>query len=258
MRNPVRRWPLAPLPLVRQWWDAARGWQLPGQCLACRQWCRGHWCSACRRTIGTDDRPRCFTCALALPMGAGPGSRAPGPGQCGRCLRHRPPLQRCVAAADYGFPWDQWLLGLKFRARLELAPLLGEVLGAALARAHFPGPVRWPDLVVPVPLSASRLRERGFNQSLEIARHLPGRRQYRLCAHTLVRVRHTGRQSDLPLADRRANLHRAFAVVRPVQGLHVALVDDVMTSGATLHEAATVLQRAGAATVQAWVVARTP
>ncbi|WAC74907.1 hypothetical protein OU995_09505 [Roseateles sp. SL47] len=112
--------------------------------------------------------------------------------------------------------------------------------------------------MLPIPLSAARLKERGFNQSLEIARHLPGQRQYRLCAQTLIRLRHTLRQSDLPLAERRANLRQAFGVVRPVQGLHVALVDDVMTSGATLFEAAATLQRAGAASVQAWVVARTP
>ncbi|WP_092944351.1 ComF family protein [Roseateles sp. YR242] len=179
--------------------------------------------------------------------------------RCGKCLVHAPPLAHCVAALDYAFPWDHWLQALKFHARLEVLPLLGELLGGALARAHLQWPqLPPPDLVLPIPLSTERLRERGFNQSLEIARHLPTQRQYRLCAHTLVRVRHTGRQSDLPLVDRRGNLRAAFGVVRPVQGLRVALVDDVMTSGATLFEAAATLHEAGALAVQAWVVARTP
>lgn len=178
---------------------------------------------------------------------------------CGRCVQKPPALLRCVVALDYAFPWDQCLQALKFRARLEMAPLLAQSLGAALTRAHAPRmKLQDATLLVPIPLSAQRLRERGFNQSLEIARHLPGRRQYRLCARTLVRRRHIRRQSELPLSDRLANLRQAFAVTRPLEGQHVAIVDDVMTSGATIFEAAAALHRAGAATVQAWVVARTP
>jgi len=156
---------------------------------------------------------------------------------------------------DYCFPWDRLLLGLKFGARLELAPLLAGRLSRALALAA----VEPPDLILPIPLSAERLRERGYNQAHEIARRLAGaRRQSRLCALTLMRVRHTGQQAQLPLNERRRNLRGAFAVVKPVRGLRVAIVDDVMTSGATLHEAADALRRAGAADVQAWVAARTP
>ncbi|OWQ87240.1 hypothetical protein CDN98_10375 [Roseateles terrae] len=164
-----------------------------------------------------------------------------------------------MVALDYAFPWDQWLQSLKFRGRLAVAPWLAHSLGAALARAHSqPHPPPTATLVLPVPLSARRMRERGFNQSLEIARQLPGQRQYRLCTRTLVRIRETRRQSDLPLGERLANLRQAFQVMQPVVGQHVAIVDDVMTSGATVFEVAATLQRAGAASVQAWVVARTP
>ncbi len=167
---------------------------------------------------------------------------------------------------DYVFPWDRLLLGLKFGDRLEAAPLLAMRLSQALA-ADGVTAVELPDLILPVPLSAERLRERGYNQAHEIARRLvlppqasgpAPERQSRLCARTLLRLRHTEQQSQLPLAARRRNLRGAFAVVRPVHGLRIALVDDVMTSGATLHEAALALRRAGAVDVQAWVVARTP
>lgn len=165
---------------------------------------------------------------------------------------------------DYAFPWDQLLLGLKFGDRLDAASLLALRLSRALvAEGVMTGEP--PDLILPVPLSAERLRERGYNQAHEIARRLvlPPRssaseRQSRLCARTLLRLRHTEQQAQLPLAARRRNLHGAFAVVKPVHGLRIALVDDVMTSGATLREAALALRRAGAADVQAWVVARTP
>lgn len=182
------------------------------------------------------------------------------------------PLSCCIAAMDYLFPWDRLLLGLKFGERLEHAPLLASRLSRALELAQ----IEPPDLIVPIPLSAKRLRERGYNQAHEIARRLvpprtstaadaPGpepepepERQSRLCAQTLMRVRHTDQQAQLPLDERRGNLRGAFAVVKPVHGLRVAIVDDVMTSGATLHEAALALRRAGARDVQAWVVARTP
>lgn len=158
---------------------------------------------------------------------------------------------------DYSFPWDRLLLALKFGERLEVAPLLAARLSEALARSDMTA----PDLIVPIPLSVPRLRERGYNQAHEIARRLTlpaAERQSRLCARTLLRLRDTAQQAQLPLDERRRNLRGAFAVVKPVQGLRVAIIDDVMTSGATLHEAAAALRRAGAADVQAWVAARTP
>ncbi|OWQ87759.1 hypothetical protein CDN99_17775 [Roseateles aquatilis] len=231
--------------------DRSEGW--PGQCTLCRRWCRGALCEDCEALFPPDAAPRCALCALRLPPGAASGRL-----RCGHCAARPPPLSHCVAALDYAFPWDQLLLALKFGERLELASLLAGRLSLALAHAQAV-PV---DLIVPVPLSAERLRERGYNQAHELARrmHPPAgqQRQSRLCAHTLLRVRHTDQQARLPLDERHGNLRGAFAVVKPVQGLRVAIVDDVMTSGATLHEAALALRRAGAADVQAWVAARTP
>ncbi|WP_431263727.1 ComF family protein [Roseateles chitinivorans] len=230
----------------------ARFW--PGQCAFCRCWCRGPLCEDCEAQHPVDAGPRCALCALRLPA----GTRATDAMRCGRCASHPMPLSRCVAGMDYLFPWDRLLLGLKFGERLEHAPLLAARLSRALELAR----VDAPDLIVPVPLSVQRLRERGYNQAHEIARRLTlpldAQRQSRLCALTLMRVRHTDPQAQLPLDERRGNLRGAFAVVKPVHGQRVAMVDDVMTSGATLHEAALALRRAGARDVQAWVVARTP
>ncbi|WP_377160297.1 ComF family protein [Roseateles sp. UC29_93] len=230
----------------------ARFW--PGQCAFCRCWCQGPLCADCEAGHPVDAGPRCALCALRLPT----GERATDAMRCGRCASHPMPLSRCIAAMDYLFPWDRLLLGLKFGERLEHAPLLATRLSRALALAE----VEPPDLIVPIPLSAQRLRERGYNQAHEIARRLvlppEAERQSRLCARTLMRLRNTDQQAQLPLDERRGNLRGAFAVVKPVHGLSVAIVDDVMTSGATLHEAALTLRRAGAREVQAWVAARTP
>lgn len=225
----------------------------PGQCAFCRAWCRGPLCADCEALHPWDDGPRCALCALRLPTDGAP--------RCGRCAAHPPPLSRCIAAMDYLFPWDRLLLALKFGERLELAPLLAARLSRAVAGAIDAAPADAPDLIAPIPLSTERLRERGYNQAHELARRLvlpDVERQSRLCAATLVRLRHTGQQAQLPLDERRRNLRGAFAVVKPVHGLRVAIVDDVMTSGATLHEAAMALHRAGARDVQAWVAARTP
>lgn len=216
----------------------------PGQCLLCRQWGRERLCAACRQQH-LPAVARCPHCALRLQ------------GQvrtCGRCLREPPPLARCIAALDYGFPWDRLLQDFKFHARLELAPLLADCLHEALQACA----ASTPDLLAPIPLSRERLAERGYNQALELARPLARRRQCRLAPQLLLRQRHTAQQASLPLTQRSHNLRGAFALAQPVQGLRIALLDDVMTSGATLAEAARTLLRGGAAEVQAWVLARTP
>lgn len=226
---------------------AARLPRWAGQCAVCRRWSSQRLCSDCTARYATAV-PRCHFCALRLPPGAGPA--------CGNCLSTPPPLSRCIAALDYGFPWDRLLQQFKFHAALHWRALLVELLDRALQDAEA------PELLLPIPLTARRLRERGYNQSLEIARGLAQRRQWRCDAGLLLRVRETAQQASLQLDARRANMRHAFAVEPAGQarlrGAKVALVDDVMTSGATLFEAAGALHRAGAASVQAWVLARTP
>lgn len=216
----------------------------PGTCAVCRSWCRGRLCGDCDTRFARP-RTRCGSCAL--PVGAGAV-------RCGACLREPPPFDAAIAAVDYDYPWDTLLARLKFDAALDLAPMVARRLQRAVAAAPEPP----PDLVLPVPLSTARLRERGFNQAWEIARRLP----WRARADVLLRVKDTPHQLALPRAQRAGNVRDAF-MVEPrraalLRDADVALVDDVLTTGATAAELARTLRRAGARRVRAWVVARTP
>lgn len=163
-----------------------------------------------------------------------------------------------MAAFDYDYPWDGLLAAFKFRAALDLAPALAERLGNAVVDNAAP----MPDLLLPTPLAPARLRERGHNQAWEIARRLAQRLGVRADAHLLLRIKDTPHQLSLPQAGRAANVRGAFAVEpvrrRELAGKSVAVVDDVMTTGATAAEMADTLLQAGAARVSIWVLARTP
>ena len=220
-----------------------------GQCEICRQWCEaGALCAACIARFASP-RPRCGRCGQRLGTAAA---------VCGDCAGEPPPFARTVCAVDYDFPWDRLLAAFKFRGHVELAGTLAMRMADAVTGAGS----QLPDLVVPVPLSAARLRERGYNQAWELARRLARRLQLPADATLLQRPVDTAHQADLGRSERRQNLRTAFMVDpqrrQGLVGRHVALVDDVMTTGATAREAATVLLRAGAATVDAWVLARTP
>ncbi|MBV8604012.1 MAG: ComF family protein [Pelomonas sp.] len=225
----------------------------PGQCTVCRAWSERAVCADCLQRYARP-QPRCWTCALPLPASAMGHVEA----RCGACLHTPPPLDRCIAALDYAFPWDGLLRRFKFEQALELRGALADRLDQALSAARTP----LPDVLLAVPLSRDRLRERGYNQSLELARVLGRRLGLRAPSRWLLRVRETAPQSALDLAARRGNVKGAFAVephhLDRIAGRHIALVDDVMTTGTTLMELARVLRQAGAARVQAWVVARTP
>lgn len=215
---------------------------LPGQCSLCRGWGRGALCVDCRRSASAL-QPRCLRCAIAVP--------ADQP-LCGACLREPPPFERTFAALDYAEPWSGLIRRFKFHGHSELAGLFAGLLREALRDA---GEV---DRVVPAPLAESRLRERGFNQSWELARRLGPRAD----AQLLLRIRDTPHQAELPLERRAANVRGAFAVEplrrHEVEGRRIAVVDDVLTSGATAAEMARTLLQAGARAVDLWVLARTP
>jgi len=213
-----------------------------GSCYLCRGAAGAVLCAACDADLPRLEGPRCPRCALASPAGE----------VCGRCLAHAPAYDATSAALAYAFPADVLVQGLKFRGELALAPLLGALLAARLERADR------VDFVLPVPLAAARLRERGFNQALEIARHVAPAAGARLEPRLAERSRDTAAQMNLPRAERARNVRGAFRCARALEGAAVALVDDVMTSGATLDELAATLKRAGAARVVNWVVARTP
>lgn len=217
---------------------------LPSACALCRGWGRGPVCAGCA-AAGTRAIPRCERCALQVPDGTS---------VCGTCLLQPPPQVRTVAAEDYAPPWDRLIGQLKFNAALDLAEPLAARLRAALDRTA----AEAPDLVLPAPLAPRRLRERGFNQAWEIARRLRRPADPAL----LLRLRATVPQAELPRAQRLASVRGAYAVDarrrRDVAGRHVAIVDDVMTTGASAAAMAQAVLEAGAARVSVWVVARTP
>jgi ComF family protein len=227
---------------------AARRWRAPSQCEVCRGWGTGPLCGDCTGRFVLPV-PRCPRCALPVAGGAT---------LCGGCLRDPPPFERTHCVADYAFPWDRLIAACKFNGRAELAALLAERLAVAL---QHDGADR-PDLIVPVPLSPARLAERGYNQAWEIARRLGRSARVPARADVLERALDTPHQADLNRAQRLLNPRGAFTVPArqraAVAGRRIALVDDVLTTGATAREAAHTLLRAGAAAVDVWVVARTP
>jgi ComF family protein len=165
-----------------------------------------------------------------------------------------PAYDATVAVFAYAFPADVLVQGLKFRGDLALAQFLANELHGAVHAASS-GAV---DLVMPVPLHDARLRERGYNQSMEIARALASRLDVPLAGDACARVRNTAAQVDLPWKERRDNVRGAFSCRQSLDGKSIAVVDDVMTTGATLAEVAATLKKFGAARVVNWVIARTP
>jgi ComF family protein len=177
---------------------------------------------------------------------------------CGSCLSTPPTFDGALAAVDYRPPWDRLVTAFKFHGALDLAAVFASaIVGAEQQRA-----APRPELLLPVPLAAARLRERGYNQAWELARRVARRIGVAAEPELLLRLRETAHQLALPLADRAGNVRGAFAVEprrrAELAGRHVAVVDDVMTTASTAAEIAAVLRQAGAAKVEIWVLARTP
>ncbi len=218
---------------------------LPGQCAVCRAWPSRSLCEGCVGRFA-QPRQRCVRCALPV---------APGVTECGRCLRAPPPLDACHAAVSYDYPWSALIAQYKFHGQAGWARVFATLMRSA---PWIEPALDQADIVLPMPLARERLAERGFNQSLLLARELA---PCKSDAALLLRTRHTATQAALDLKARHANVKGAFALdplrAGEVRGRRVLLVDDVMTSGASLHAAADALRGAGAARVTAVVLART-
>ena len=245
-----------PLSALRKSWDAAgallaRRVRAGGRCAVCRGWCEGGLCRWCEDRFATR-AARCPLCAIALPSGA-PAAQA-----CLRCILVPPAWSSATAGVDYAYPWSGLLAEFKFLERPERADVLLQPLLARLGKQPPPADLR----LVPVPLAGERLRERGYNQSWELARRLARAWSLQARPDALFRVRDTAHQLALHRTERDANLRGAFVVTPAraawVRGARIALIDDVLTTGATASAATRVLRAAGAAEVRVWVVARTP
>jgi ComF family protein len=220
--------------------------RLPSQCRVCRSWPAQVVCEGCVNRFA-QPQPRCSSCALPVPAGVT---------QCGACIATPPPLNACLAAVSYDYPWSRLVVNFKFHAE----PGLAAAFALLLRSTPWVEPaLETADTLLPMPLSRERLRSRGFNQALLLAQQLAPDKSR---AEWLLRLRDTPPQSSLGRAERLRSLDGAFAV-EPRQaarlvGQRVVLVDDVMTSGASLWAAARVLRQAGAAHITGLVVARTP
>jgi ComF family protein len=216
---------------------------LPASCLFCEAGRAPQGiCSGCLRDLPGRGDPRCPVCAIDMET----------PEVCGSCLRKRPAFDHVRAACSYAFPVDAAIQRLKYSPD----PTLIAPLAALLADLAATEPR--PDLLVPMPASRARLRSRGFNQAVELARTSARRHALRLGLDAVVRAKDGVPQASLPWDERVRNVRGAFACSVDLSGQRVTIVDDVMTTGATLEELARTLKRAGAREVTAWVLARTP
>ena len=234
---------------------------LASQCAVCHSWPARRVCAACTVRFG-QMHTRCSSCALTLPAGLSQG-RGPPSLHCVACVRQPPPLDSCFAARPYAYPWSDLVARYKFGGDPAWAAVFATLLlGVPGVRARLAS-LRAEDWLIPLPLSSQRLQARGFNQAWELGKALA--RQSDTHAGTdaslLLRIRDTAPQARLGREERLRNLKGAFVVdplrVQAIRGRHVLLVDDVMTSGASLFAAANALREAGAAAVSAVVFART-
>jgi ComF family protein len=226
-------------------WHALRAWLLPWRCLLCG-------------APGAEGTDLCVDCAAELPRNRSCCARCALPlaipaAQCGQCLRRTPPWDAAWAPFRYGWPLDR--LESRFKFGRDLAA------GRSLVRLWQDEPLRTtlPSLILPVPLHRARLRRRGYNQALELARPLGRALGVPVRHDLLLRTRATTAQSELDAPARRRNVRGAFALRANAQlPAHVAILDDVMTTGTTLAECARVLRRAGVRRIDAWALARAP
>ena len=217
-------------------------WQslLEQPCLLCGTASRnGIFCAACDAQLPYLAAAHCPVCAVPTLGGD----------ICGHCLQHPPQFNRTIAVFAYTFPLDKLVQALKYSEQLVLVNILADKLAQRVELR--------PDCLVPMPLHPARLQERGFNQSLELARRIGDKLHIPVLVDSCQRVRDTPPQFALSWKERDKNVRRAFVCTQDFSGKSVAVVDDVMTSGASLNELALTLRRAGAQEVHAWVIART-
>jgi len=230
---------------LKKSWQRLTRFVLPWRCLLCGD-------------AGANGLDLCAGCASELPRNHSCCARCALPlatpaALCGECQRHPPPWQAAWAPFRYGWPLDRLESRYKFAADLAA----GRALATLWQRE--PRPIDLPELLLSVPLHPTRLRRRGYNQALELARPLAKQFDIPLRHDVLERVRRTDAQTELDAASRRRNVRGAFRLRGNIElPAHVAILDDVMTTGATLAECSRVLRSGGVERVDVWALARAP
>ncbi len=172
---------------------------------------------------------------------------------CGKCLSNKPSFDKTYAVFTYDFPINTMMHKYKYGSQIQLGQIFGQLLAQKVDSTAI-------DIITPMPMHPARLKERGFNQALEIAKSLTQSQPFQshlLNYQDIIRIKNTLPQASLPLKTRAKNIRHAFQVNLNLTGLRIAIVDDVMTTGASLNELAKTLKKLGAAHVECWVVART-
>jgi ComF family protein len=201
----------------------------------------GLWCAACDAALPYFNAPHCPVCALPTPTGE----------VCGHCLKQPPLFTRTTAVFGYSFPLDKLIQGMKYGEQLALAHAFAKKLVQRIDKSNL------PDYVIAMPLHPAKLRERGFNQSLLLAATVARALKLKLLPNASQRVRDTPPQSALPWKERKKNVRNSFCCDMDLTGKRIVLVDDVLTTGASLNALAEAVSKKGAIEISAWVVART-
>ena len=213
---------------------------LPGACFFCLSTTTGAWCIRCERDFILDIE-RCPICAR----------RSKANKTCGSCLKQLPIINSTEVLFDYQYPTNYLIKAYKFKNRPELAERFSVKLTEKLKNKS-----ALPELLLPVPLHRTKQRQRGYNQSLELAKKISQSMQIKVESSLCQRIRNTSPQSTLPTKNRRANVKGAFKLKSRHMPEHVAIIDDVITTGSTVNELAKHLKRAGCKTIEAWAIAR--
>lgn len=185
----------------------------------------------------------CERCGMRLPQAAS---------YCGKCLGDPFLADRTVTAYEYRYPVDVLIKVMKYQQCLRVAFPMARALASRIMSGADP----LPEVMIPVPLHPRRLYRRGFNQSYEICRRLYEYTHVPVDNRCVLRTRHTSPMFDLSLTQRRENITGAFQLARPLSYRSVAIVDDVITSGATVAELSRLLRQAGVDFISCWALAR--
>jgi len=214
---------------------------LGAQCLMCSE--PGHADNICKDCLRALPRieSACYYCAYPIKTSV-----------CGKCILHRPNY-RLIAPFQYIHPVDRLIYQLKFKPSLKHAKLFGELFSKILSQYYEHR--SFPEVIIPIPLSKQRFRERGFNQSMEIARTVSKHFGIPIDSRTCSRIRHTKAQSKLDFKNRRENIKNAFKVGKN-RYRHIAILDDVVTTGFTITEAANTCLDSGISQIDVWSIAR--
>ena len=223
----------------------------PGRCVLCSALSKRplDLCEVCEAELPLN-QPACQCCAL--PMNA-IGSTLINNATCGKCIANPPAFTHCIAPLRYEFPINKLINGFKHHAQFSRGTVLAELLLCELTSQEI-----LPELILPVPLHWRRQFTRGFNQAQWLSHYLGQRLAIPVDTRLLSRQKYTPAQQGLPRKQRLKNLKGAFRLNNDIKGKHIALVDDVVTTGSTTAELSQLLRKAGAKEVEIWCLARTP